>query len=61
MIKTSLTKNLPKTIPSHRKRRVRKRQRRRLESGATSTKTPDTKPMNVTQNIHWWPISKKKS
>jgi len=31
-----------------------------LESGVISTKSPGTKTMNVTQNSHWWPRSKKK-
>jgi hypothetical protein len=61
MTKTTLTNSLPKTSPSHRKRRVMGRQRRTPENGAISTKAPGTKPMNVSQNSHWWPRSKTRS
>jgi hypothetical protein len=61
MKKMTLTNNLPKTSPSHRKRRVTGRQRRTLENGAISTKSPGTTPMNVAQNSHWWPRSKTRS
>jgi hypothetical protein len=61
MIKTTLTNNLPKTSPSHRKRRVTERRRRTLESGVISTKSPGTTLMNVTQNNHWWSRSKTRS
>jgi hypothetical protein len=61
MIKTTLTNSLPKTSPSHRKRRVTERQRRTLENGVISTKSPGTTPMNVAQNSHWWPRSKTRS
>jgi hypothetical protein len=54
MTKTTLTNSLPKTSPSHRKRRVTGRQRRTPENGAISTKSPGTTPMNVVQNSHWW-------
>jgi hypothetical protein len=37
------------------------RQRRTLENGAISTKSPGTTPMNVAQNSHWWPRSKTRS
>jgi hypothetical protein len=47
--------SLLKTSPSHRKRRVTRRQRRTLENGAISIKSPGTTPMNVAQNSHWWP------
>jgi hypothetical protein len=60
-IKTTLTNSLPKTNPSHRKRRVTRRQRRTPENGVISTKSPGTTPMNVAQNSHWWPISKTRS
>jgi hypothetical protein len=50
MIKTTLTNNIPKTSPSHRKRRVTERRRRTLENGVISTKSPGTTPMNVAQN-----------
>jgi hypothetical protein len=60
-IKTTLTNNRSKTSPSHRKRRVMGRQRRTLENGAISTKSPGTTPMNVAQNSHWWPRSKTRS
>jgi hypothetical protein len=53
MTKTTLTNSLPKTSPSHRKRRVTGRQRRTLENGAISTKSPGTTPTNVAQNSHW--------
>jgi hypothetical protein len=33
--------------------------RKTLESGATSTKSLETTPMNVARNIHWFPISNK--
>jgi hypothetical protein len=59
--KDDLTNNLPKTSPSHRKRRVTERRRRTLENGAISTKSPGTTPMNVAQNSHWWPRSKTRS
>ena len=61
MKKTSLTNSLPKTSPSHRKRRVTGRQRRTLENGAISTKSPGTTPINVAQNSHWWLRSKTRS
>jgi hypothetical protein len=50
MTKISLTNSLSKTSPRHRKRRVTGRQRRTLENGAISTKSPGTTPMNVAQN-----------
>jgi hypothetical protein len=56
--KETLTNSLPKTNPSHRKRRVTGRQRRTPENGVISTKAPGTTPMNVAQNSHWWPRSK---
>jgi hypothetical protein len=58
MTKTTLTNSLPKTSPSHRKRRVTGRQRRTPKNGAISTKSPGTTPMNVAQNSHWWMRSK---
>jgi hypothetical protein len=61
MKKTALTNSLPKTIPSHRKRRVTGKQRRTPENGVISTKSPGTTPMNVAQKCHWWPISKTTS
>jgi hypothetical protein len=61
MTKTTLTNSLPKTSPSHRKRRVTGRQRRTLKNGVISTKSPGTTPMNVAQNSHWWPRSKTRS
>jgi hypothetical protein len=61
MTKTTLTNSLPKTSPSNRKRRVTGRQRRTLENGVISTKSPGTTPMNVAQNSHWWPRSKTRS
>jgi hypothetical protein len=61
MTKTALTISLPKTSPSHRKRRVTRRQRRTPENGAISKKSPGTTPMNVTQNSHWWLRSKTRS
>ena len=61
MTKMTLTNSLSKTSPSHRKRRITGRQRRTLENGAISTKSPGTTPMNVTQNNHWWLISKTRS
>jgi hypothetical protein len=61
MTKTTLTNSLPKTSPSHRKRRVTGRQRRTPENGVISTKAPGTTPMNVAQNSHWWPRSKTRS
>jgi hypothetical protein len=60
MVKMTLTTNLHKTSPSHRKRRVTKIRRRKLENGAISTKSPGTTPMNVAQNNHWWMRSKKR-
>jgi hypothetical protein len=61
MTKTTLTKSLSKTSPSHRKRRVTGRQRRTPENGVISTKSPCTTPMNVAQNSHWWLRSKTRS
>jgi hypothetical protein len=61
MINTALTKSLPKTSPSHMKRRVMGRKRRTLENGVISTKSPGTTLMNVSQNSHWWPRSKTRS
>jgi hypothetical protein len=61
MTKTILTNSLSKTIPRNRKIRVMGRQRRILENGASSTKSPGTTLMNVAQNSHWWPRSKTKS
>jgi hypothetical protein len=61
MKNTALTNSPPKTSPSHRKRRVTGRQRRTLENGAISTKSPGTTPMNVAQNSHWWSRSKTRS
>ena len=60
MTKTTLTNSLPKTSPSHRKRRVTGRQRRTLENGTISTKVPGTTSINVAQNSHWWLRSKTK-
>jgi hypothetical protein len=42
MINMALTNNLPKTSPSHKKRRVMGRLTRTLESGVISTKSPGT-------------------
>jgi hypothetical protein len=61
MTKKSLTNSLPKTSPSHRKKRVTGRQRRTPENGVISTKAPGTTPMNVAQNSHWWQRSKTRS
>ena len=61
MTKKTLTNSLPKTSPSHRKRRVTRRQRRTPENGAISTKAPGTTPMNVAPNNHWWLRSKTRS
>jgi hypothetical protein len=61
MIKKTLTNNLSKTSPSHRKRRVTGRGRRTLKSGVISTKSPGTTLMNVSQNNHWWLRSKTRS
>ena len=61
MVKMALTNRLQKTSPSHRKRRVRGRQRRTPENGTISTKSHSTTPMNVTQKNHWWLRSKTKS
>jgi hypothetical protein len=60
MIKTDLTKSIPKTSPSHMKRRVTGRQRRTPKNAAISTKSPGTTPMNVAQNSHWWSEIKDK-
>jgi hypothetical protein len=61
MTKTTLTNSLLKTSPRHRKGRVTGRQRRKLENGAISTKSPGTTPTNVAQNSHWWLRSKTRS
>jgi hypothetical protein len=52
MIKIALTKSLLKTNPSHKKRRVTKRQRKTPENDVISTKAPGTTLMNVAQNSH---------
>jgi hypothetical protein len=49
-----------KISQSHRKGSVMQRQRRTLESGAISTKSPGKTLMNVSQKCHWWLRSKKK-
>ena len=59
MRKMTLTNSLLKTSPRHRKRRVTERQRRTPENGASYIKSPRTTSMNVAQNSHWWPRSKK--
>jgi hypothetical protein len=61
MIKTTLKNSLPKTFPSHRKIRVRERQRMTLESGAISIKSLGTTLMNVVQKNRWWLRSKIRS
>jgi hypothetical protein len=61
MTKTALTNSLPKTSPRYRKRRVTGRQRRTLENGVISTKSPGTTLMNVAQNSHWWSRSKTRT
>jgi hypothetical protein len=61
MTKTALPNSLLKTSPSHRKRRVRGRQRRTPENGVISTKFIRKTQMNVTQNSHWWMRSKTRS
>jgi hypothetical protein len=61
MTKMTVTNSLPKTSPSHRKRRVTRRQRRTHKNGAISIKSTGTTSMNVTQNNHWWPRSKTRS
>jgi hypothetical protein len=61
LIKIFLTNSLPKSRPSHRKRRVMGRQRRTLENGVISTKALGTTPMNVSQNSHWWSKSNTRS
>jgi hypothetical protein len=52
MINISLTNTFPKTSPSHRKRRVTRRQIRTPENDAISTKSLGTTSMNVTQKSH---------
>jgi hypothetical protein len=59
MINATLKIILLKTYPNDKKRRVTERRRRTLESGEISTKSPITTLMNVAQNNHWWPRSKK--
>ena len=61
MIKKTLTNSLPKSSPSHRKRRVIERRRRTLENGVISTKSCDTTPMSVAQKNQWWSRSKTRS
>jgi hypothetical protein len=61
MTKTTLTNSLPKTSPSHRKRRVTGRQRRTLKNVTISTKSPSTTLMNVAQKNHWWSRSNTRS
>jgi hypothetical protein len=52
---------LKRSIPRCRRRRATRSLRKKLESGVSSTKSPRTTLMNVTQNIHWWTSSKKKN
>jgi hypothetical protein len=54
IVKMTLTKNLLTTIPRNSERRVKEIQRMTLGSGVTSTKSPSTTPMNVSQKNHWW-------
>jgi hypothetical protein len=61
MIKIKLINSLPKTSPSHRKRRVRGRQRRTPKNGGVFTKYSGTTPSNVSQNSHWWLRSKRRN
>jgi hypothetical protein len=61
MVKMSLVNSLMTTSPSHKKSRVKERQRMTRVSGATSTKAPCTTPMNITRNSHWWSRSKIRS
>ena len=61
MTKTALTNSVLKTNPRHRKIRIMRRQKRTPENGVISTKSSGTTPMNVTQKIHWWSRSKKRS
>jgi len=61
MVWMTLSKNLQTTSPRHRTIRVKEIQRMTLGGGVTSTKSPGTTPMNVTQNNHWWPRSKTRS
>ena len=42
------------TSPSHRQRRVIGSQRRTLEIGVSSKKSPSPNMMNATQNNHYW-------
>jgi hypothetical protein len=59
--KDTLTNNLQKTSPRHRKIRVKEIEIMTLGSGATSTKSPIITPMNVARNNNWWPRSKTRS
>jgi hypothetical protein len=54
-------KQPPENQSKPQEKKGNRRRRRTLESGAISTKSPGTTLMNVTQNSHWWPRSKKKS
>jgi hypothetical protein len=61
MVNMALTTSLQKTNPSYMKRRVMERKRRKLENGVISKKSLSTTLMNVSQNNHWWSISKTRS
>jgi hypothetical protein len=61
IINKNLTKNLLKTHPSHRKRRVIERQRRTPESSGISTKSPSTTLMNITKKSLVVKIKEKES
>ena len=39
---------------SHKQRRTMGRQRKTLGSGASSIRSPNIKPLNVSQSSHWW-------
>jgi hypothetical protein len=58
---TSRKANLKIFSPRSMKTRVTRSLIKTLESGVSSTKSPRTTPMDVTQNIHWWSRSKKKN
>jgi hypothetical protein len=54
-------KQLPKNQSKPHEKKGHGKTKKDTEKWCVSTKSPGTKPMNVTQNNHWWPRSKTRS